>query len=102
MHAKRQARLGWSFLAALLLFLAALWIGPAMASPVEDSPTPTPTPLPTPDLDVGLDQVANLWLIVIAGGVLLALLALSTHLMYDQLTAQPEDKNEKDRLLPRD
>jgi len=102
MHAKRQALLGWSFLAALVLFLAALWISPAVASPVETPPPPTPTPLPTPDLDVGLDQVANLWLMIIAGGVLLALLALSTHLMYDQLTAQPESKDDQDRLLPKD
>lgn len=102
MHMKRQALLGWSFLTALMLFLAAFWIGPAMASPVEDLPTPTPTALPMPDLDVSLGEMANLWLMLIAGGVLLALLGLSTHLMYDQLTAQPEGKDDQDRLRPKD
>jgi hypothetical protein len=99
---KHISFLGWGFLAFTLIFLAAVWAWPVTASFAISSPTPAPTVLPTPDLDVTPGQVFNFWFMLIAGGVLLALLAFGANLLSAQVLVQTIDRQDKHDRTPKD
>jgi MFS superfamily sulfate permease-like transporter len=99
---KSTSLLSWSFLTVALLLLAAVWALPATASPATSLSTPTPTPLPTPDLNVTPTQVFNFWFMLIAGGVLLAILALSGHLLSVQILSRTVDRPARRDRAPKD
>ncbi len=97
---KHPSLLGWSFLAVAALLLATVWTLPATASPLTDPPTPSPTPLPTPDLNVTAGQVLNFWLMLIIGGVLLAVLAVGSGLLSILIlgrSANRQDRRDRQR-----